>query len=258
MERSGGGDPSATLRLLWRGAAVDTGRPTRGRPPKITLEQIVTAAVTVADRDQLEATTMDKVANELGVGTMSLYTHVPGKAELIDLMVDATWGELALPYGADPRPDGWRAQVELYARQAAALHERHPWLREISTVRPPLGPGLLARQEYLLSALSGTGLDPVQAAAATDAIVTFVDAAAGAQAEHAHAEQLSGQSDPDWWAARQAFWTEIFDVTRYPAIARAWADGGLSRNAAEASALAFDLGLRSLLDGIEVRVTSGS
>ncbi|KRV51226.1 TetR family transcriptional regulator [Wenjunlia vitaminophila] len=257
MERSGGGDPGATLRLLWRGAAVDTDRPTRGRPPKITLKQVITAAITVADRDHLEATTMDKVAHELGVGTMSLYTHVPGKAELIDLMVDATWCELALPHGADPRPDGWRAQVELYARKASALHGRHPWLREISTVRPPLGPGLLARQEYLLSALSGAGLDPVQTAAATDAIVIFVDAAAGAQAEHTHAEQFSGQSGPDWWAARRAFWTEIFDVTRYPAIARAWTEGGLSRSAAEASTLAFDLGLRSLLDGIEARATSG-
>lgn len=115
----------------------------------------------------------------------------------------------------------------------------------------------MARQEYLLSALSGTGLDPILTAAATDAIVTFVEAAAGAQAEHAYAEQFSGQSDPDWWAARQAFWTEIFDVTRYPSIAHAWTEGGLSRSAAEASAMAFDLGLRSLLDGIEARVTSG-
>lgn len=255
MERSGGGDPGATLRLLWRGTAE---RRTRGRPPKITLEQIVTAAITVADRDQLEATTMDKVAGELGVGTMTLYTHVPGKAELIDLMVDATWCELTLPYGNASRPDGWRAQVELYARQASALHERHPWLREISTVRPPLGPGLLARQEYLLTALSGTGLDPVQAAAATDAIVTFVDAAASAQAEHAYAERSSGQSEPDWWAARQAFWTEIFDASRYPSIARTWAEGGLSRSAAEASAMAFDLGLRCLLDGIDQRRVSTS
>ncbi|MFI6393669.1 TetR/AcrR family transcriptional regulator [Nonomuraea sp. NPDC050540] len=257
MERSGGGDPGATLRLLWRGAAPGGDRPARGRPPKITLGQIVTAAIAVADRDQLEATTMDKVAGELGAGTMSLYTHVPGKAELIDLMVDATWCELALPYGTDPRPEGWRAQVELYAHRASALHGRHPWLREISTVRPPLGPGLLARQEYLLSALSGTGLDAVQRTAATDAIVTFVDAAAGAQAEHAYAEQVSGLSDPDWWAARQAFWTEIFDAGRYPSIARAWTEGGLSRSAAEASAMAFDLGLSSLLDGIEARVTSG-
>lgn len=255
MERSGGGDPRETLRLLWRGTAVNTGRPARGRPPKITVDQIVAAATTVADREHLEAMTMDKVAGELGVGTMSLYTHVPGKAELVDLMVDAAWCELDLPAG--PRPDGWRAQVELYARRALALHERHPWLREITTIRPPLGPGLMTRDEYLLSALSSSGLVAAQATAAVDAIVTFVEAASGAQAEHAHTEQLSGQSDTDWWAARQSFWSDIFDSGRYPAITRAWEEGGLSRSAAEASANAFDLGLRALLDGVETLVNAG-
>jgi AcrR family transcriptional regulator len=256
VERSGDGDPLKTLRLLWRtGDTSDTAK--RGRRPKITVDQIIDAAVTVAGQDGLEAMTMDKVARQLGVGTMSLYTHIPGKAELIDLMVDSAWRELELPHGEQPRPDGWRAQVELYAHRTTAVHQRHPWLREISTVRPPLGPGLLARQEYLLSVLSGTGLPAADAAAAVDAIVTFVDAAAGAEAEHAHTEQVSGQSDNDWWQARDMFWQELFDVTRYPWITHAWEEGGLNRSAAEAAANAFELGLRGLLDGIETRVRSG-
>ncbi|WP_242608794.1 TetR/AcrR family transcriptional regulator [Actinomadura formosensis] len=242
MERSGGGDPRETLRLLWRSPQARSGR---GRPPKVSLDKIVAAAMALADRDELDAMTMDRLAGSLGVGTMTLYTHVPGKAELVDLMVDSAWREL------DLTPSGsWRDQIEHYAKQNVALHERHPWLRIVSTVRPPLGPGLLARDNFLLAALSMTGLSAAETSAATDSIVTFVDGAAAALAEHTHAERISGQTGDDWWAARQVFWETIFDPARYPAIEQTWQNGGFNRNAAKAAANAFDLGLRALLDGI--------
>lgn len=247
MERSGGGDHRETLRLLWRQEQARSGR---GRPPKVTLPKIISAAVAVADRDGIEAMTMDRVAAALDVGTMTLYTHVPGKAELVDLMVDAAWRSLDL---SDAGP--WRAQVTRYAHQTVALHARHPWLRTISTVRPPLGPGLFARQNHLLAALSETDLSPSEASAAVDAIVTFVDAAAAVQAD-ARSSAAGGESEDDWWSARQAFWEEIFDPARYPAIARSWADGGLDRTAAQARANAFDLGLRALLDGLTALAVS--
>ncbi|MGW1997499.1 TetR/AcrR family transcriptional regulator [Embleya sp. NPDC001921] len=242
MERSGGGDPRETLRLLWQQEKARSGR---GRPPKVTLSGIIAAAISVADRDGIDAMTMDRVAAVLGVGTMTPYTHVPGKAELIDLMVDAAWQSLDLSDSGS-----WRAQVTHYAHQTVALYVRHPWLRAVSTVRPPLGPGLFARQNHLLAALSRTDLSPPEVSAAVDAIVTFVDAAAAAQAEHVRASAVSGESEDDWWSARQVFWDEVFDPARYPAIARSWADGGFDRNAAQARANAFDFGLRALLDGI--------
>lgn len=242
MERSGGGDPRETLRLLWHQEKARSGR---GRPPKVTLSKIIAAAISVADEDGVDAMTMDKVAAALDVGTMTLYTHVPGKAELIDLMVDAAWQSLDL---ADS--GSWRAQVTHYAYQTVALYTRHPWMRTISTVRPPLGPGLFARQNHLLAALSTTDLSPAEVSAAVDAIVTFVDAAAAAQVEHAQAFAVSGESEDDWWSARQDFWSEIFDPARYPAITRSWADGGFDRTAAQARANAFDIGLRALLDGL--------
>ncbi|NRQ38527.1 TetR/AcrR family transcriptional regulator [Nonomuraea sp. NN258] len=246
MERSGGGDPRETLRLLWRSPQTRSGR---GRPPKVSLDKIVAAALAVADRDGLDAMTMDRLAASLGVGTMTLYTHVPGKAELVDLMVDAAWQELDLT-----RSGSWRDQIEHYARQNVTLHGRHPWLRAVSTVRPPLGPGLLSRSNFLLAALSMTRLPAAEASAASDAIVTFVDGAAATLAQYTQAERISGQSDEDWWAARQVFWETVFDPARYPAIEQAWLNGGFDRSAAEAAAHALDLGLRALLDGIDARV----
>ncbi|MFE1077538.1 TetR/AcrR family transcriptional regulator [Nocardiopsis alba] len=243
MDRSGRGDPRETLNLLWRTPRTRSGR---GRPPKVSFDKIIVAAMALADRDGLDAMTMDRIADSLGVGTMTLYTHVPGKAELTDLMVDHAWREL------DLAPEGpWRERIERYARQNVALHERHPWLRQVSTARPPLGPGLFARNDFLLSALFETGLTAAEISAASDSIITFVDGASATLAEHSHAERISGQSDEDWWDDRRVFWENIFDPARYPAIERTWNDGGFDRSPAEAAAKAFDFGLRSLLDGIE-------
>ncbi|GLZ28284.1 TetR family transcriptional regulator [Lentzea sp. NBRC 105346] len=243
VERSGGGDPARTVELLWRTRPVAG----RGRKPKVTVDQIITAAVAAADADGLGAMSMARVAADLGLGTMSLYTHVPGKAELIDLMVDAVLRERDLR----PADGDWRAQVELYARRTREVYRRHPWLRDVSMVRPPLGPGLLAGEEFLLAALSGIGLEPRQVVAAMGAIMTFVDGAVAAEVDTAQLERATGESTDAWWAARQLFWDEYFDVTRYPAMTSVWERGGFDLSTGEQSENAFEFGLRRLLDGIE-------
>ncbi len=62
---------------------------------------------------------MRRVAKELGVSTMSLYTYVPAKAELVDVMLDAVMGEVVGPDGA---AEGWRERLELVARQNWGLY----------------------------------------------------------------------------------------------------------------------------------------
>src|SRR5919112_1054849 len=84
-EYSGSGDPQRSMELLW-GLQQ---RPKRGPKPRLTVEQIVQAALGVADAEGLAALSMRRVADELGVAPMSLYTYVPSKAELIDVMLDA-------------------------------------------------------------------------------------------------------------------------------------------------------------------------
>lgn len=248
---TGRGDPDSTLRLLWRRTAVGGGKPRQGRKPRVDVDQIIAAAVITADRHGLRAMTMAKVANTLSIGTMSLYTHIPGKDELLDLMIDAVWSELDLPSIDVKNATDWRDQVTLYAERALNLYRRHPWLRDVSTVRPPLGPGLLDRQEYLLGALIGSGFDPHTADAAVTTIITFIDAAAAAEVDRAHAEDASGESEHAWWEGRQAFWEQIYDPARYPTTTRAWRMGALGRSGAEAADRARELGLRWLLDGLE-------
>src|SRR5688572_27806436 len=85
--RTGEGDPARTLALLWRRAE----RGTRGPRPKLSVDAVVDAAIALADEAGLQAVSMRTLAGRLGVSAMTLYTYVPGKAELLDLMLDALW-----------------------------------------------------------------------------------------------------------------------------------------------------------------------
>src|SRR4029077_15957721 len=84
--RTGAGDPARTLQLLWRDpAAVPRHGPRQG----LTVDQVVAAPPARADAEARDAVTMRRVAASLGVVPMTLYTYVPGKAELLDLMLDS-------------------------------------------------------------------------------------------------------------------------------------------------------------------------
>ncbi|AHI00944.1 TetR/AcrR family transcriptional regulator [Kutzneria albida] len=205
------------------------------------------AAIGVADREGLAAMSMARVAEELAVGTMSLYTHVPAKAELIDLMVDAALAER----GLEADSSGWREQVRRYAERTREVYRQHPWLREVSLARPPLGPGHLAGQEFLCAVLAGIGLAPHQVGVALGSIAIFVDGAVRAEVEAQELERTTGQSADSWWARRQSFWDNHFDPTRYPAINQLWLDGGFAASTTEHRLAVFEFGLDRLLDGIE-------
>src|SRR5687768_86463 len=111
VARSGSGDLNRSLELLW-----GTGEPAaRGPKPGLNLPRIVDAAVALADREGLGALSMRRVAAELGVGTMSLYRHVPGKGELLDLMLDKVGGMNEDPSTWDSITD-WRGALEKLAR----------------------------------------------------------------------------------------------------------------------------------------------
>lgn len=72
---------------------------------------------------------------------MSLYRHVPGKGELIDLMMDTVLGEQYVDFTVE---EGWRKQLEAYARNALARRMRHPWMLEVSPARALQGPNWVA------------------------------------------------------------------------------------------------------------------
>ncbi|WP_131743205.1 TetR/AcrR family transcriptional regulator [Actinomadura roseirufa] len=247
-EYSGSGDPRRSLELLWNAQA----RPRRGPKPRLTVDAIVRAAIAVADAEGLEALSMRRVADELGVATMTLYTYVPSKAELIDVMLDRAAGELT---PADAVPGGWRARLEHIARDNWALYHRHPWLLQVAAVRPPMGPNLLAKYEFELRAVEGVGLTDLEMDAVIALVTGFAQSSARVSVNAAEAERRSGISDAEWWAAIAPVLETLSDPAAYPLGSRVGTAAGQEYNAAVAPARAFEFGLQRILDGIEGLLT---
>ncbi|MGH3912086.1 MAG: TetR/AcrR family transcriptional regulator [Pseudonocardiaceae bacterium] len=244
-ERSSAGDPSRTLELLWR----EPGYGASGRGPKQgrTIDEVVAAGIELADTAGIDAVTMRRVAATLDLAPMSLYTYVPGKAELLDLMLDTVYRQMPR---VDRTGEPWRTRVEAVARENRELFDRHPWVAVVSTVRPPLGPGLMAKYEHELRAFEGLGLDDVEMDAALTYLLSFVQAAARAAAEARSAHRDSALSDEQWWAANEPLLARVFDENSYPTAARVGAAAGAVHGAAYHPDHAYEFGLQRVLDGL--------
>jgi AcrR family transcriptional regulator len=247
-EFTGGGDPARSVALLWRDREQ---RPARGRKPTLTVDAIVAAAIEMADEAGLGALSMRALAERLKVGTMSLYTHVPGKAELIDLMLDTVLRETARP---DDLPDGWRARLELVARENLALIHRHPWMLEIVTFRPPMGPGVIAKYDLELRALEGIGLTDVEMDSVLTLVLGYVQSSARQALEATLVEQRTGLTDDEWWSAQAPLLDQVIDPDRFPVATRVGTAATEAYRGLWDPDHTFEFGLQRVLDGIEALV----
>jgi AcrR family transcriptional regulator len=249
--RSGGGDPARTLQLLWRDpAAVPRHGPRQG----LSIDAVVDAATEVADTENLEAVTMRRVAQLLGVAPMTVYTYVPGKAELLDLMLDAAYARMPR---ASTAGQPWRQRLAAVAAENMALFEVHPWAAAVSTIRPPLGPGQMAKYEHELSALDGLGLDDVTVDDCLTYLLSFVQSCARAARDAREMQRDTALDDEQWWAAAGPLLARVFDDSRYPTAARVGAAAGAAHGSTYSPRHAYDFGLRRVLDGLAAVIDRG-
>lgn len=251
-EKIGGrGDPARTLQLLWNQAPA----PRRGPKPKASVAGIVAAAVAIADAEGLDAVSTRRVAEAVGISPMSFYTHVPGKAELFDLMLDAV---------AAPDPDaaaemlaewsgmGWRARLEIVAREVWDFYLRHPWVLDLATHRPVLGPNTLAAWEAALTAVDGVGLDELEMDRVVTTIHSYVYGAVRDAARQKLVDRATGMTDDEWWQAVEPV-LGLIDFSPYPVSSRVGPVTGATYGLHDPEG-AFAFGLERLLDGIGLLV----
>ncbi|MET8690629.1 TetR/AcrR family transcriptional regulator [Streptomyces sp. NPDC004732] len=240
-DRRTGSDITRSLELLWG----EGGRPARGPKPGLTLDRIVTEAVRLADAEGLAAVSMRRLSTELGTGTMSLYRYVPGKGDLVDLMLDRVF---APPEEDEPWTGGWREGVEEHARQTLVLHRRHPWLLHVNQARPVLGPGTVGSLDRTLSRIRTMGLTDPELVGVIVMTEGYVTGVARTQAHEAEAVTKSGLSEEAFWEAQAPTLDRIMTSGRYPTLA------GLSEDAFGWDFDHFEFGLQRLLDGLDVLV----
>ena len=113
------------------------------RPPKrrapLTRERVLQAAVELADRGGIEALSMRKLGQELGVDAMALYRHVRDKDDLLDGLVEVIVGEIERP----PRAATGRPRCASRSMAARRVMLRHPWARRVLEERGTGRPGVL-------------------------------------------------------------------------------------------------------------------
>ena len=244
-EFSSGGDLRRSIALLW--GVPGAGR--RGPKPSRSVEEVVSAAVALADAEGLAALSMRRVAETLGLSPMALYTYVPSKAELVDLMVDRVAVEISEP---DPSLTGWREKVEHLARQRWSMAQHHPWLLQVGVHRPPLGPNILAKIESTLQALDGQGLTEFEMNHFAALILNYVRGSARAALDAREVERQSGMSDEQWWALNAELLEGLMEPSHYPTTTRVGAAYKAVEQAAVDPASDFEFGLQRVLDGIAV------
>ncbi|MBM7517627.1 TetR/AcrR family transcriptional regulator [Nocardioides nitrophenolicus] len=250
---TGGGEPSRTLALLWGDPSAGPRRKGPGR--SVTVEQVVAAALALADEHGLAAVTTRALAERVGISAMSVYTYVPGKPELLDLMVDAVYLAMTRPPW---RSRSWRSRLTRVAEANRDLLRAHPWLTEVAALsRPPLGPGVMAKYEHELAAYDGTGLSEVDTDAALSYLLGFVQAHCRAAHDAARASTDSALSDADWWAANQPILERAFDPAAYPRAVRVGAAAGAAQGSAWDADRAWRFGLARTLDGLAALIDPG-
>jgi AcrR family transcriptional regulator len=143
------------------------------RPSPLTRERIVNEAVNLLDQHGVNGLTMRRLAESMGVTATALYWHVRIKEDVLDLALDHIFGEVPVPA---PTAD-WRSDVRRLTQNWRAVMLRHPWAPSLIG-RPVLGPRVLARTEYLQSALVRGGLADLELAVATRLLANYVIGAA--------------------------------------------------------------------------------
>ncbi|WP_367318822.1 TetR/AcrR family transcriptional regulator [Streptomyces sp. HUAS ZL42] len=149
-----------------------TPRTARDRAPRIPLsrQKVLHAAVVLADETGLEALTMRKLGEAVGVEAMSLYTHVANKEDLLNGMIDVVFGEIDLPSG----DDDWKTAMRQRAISVRRALSRHRWAIGLMESRRSPGPATLRHHDAVLGCLRKAGLSVALTAHAYSALDSYI------------------------------------------------------------------------------------
>lgn len=202
-------------------------------PPRSTsLPAVLDAALRIVDDEGVDALSMRRLADDLGIGAMTLYRYVATKDSLYDELVTLVLGDLASdPVAGAP----WRAQLE---EVLTALHDElraHPGITEIILTRRAPTPAFDRHRETVLAILRGAGFS---VEAAVDALTSLICYALG----FSHVERIRVRVD----RAEEAHRLQSLPGDQFPHLTEAAAvyPGHLSDRA-------FSTGLGAMLDGLE-------
>lgn len=140
------------------------------RRPALSRDRVVREAVALADDEGIDALSMRKLAQALGVEAMSLYHHVANKDDLLDGMVDVVFAEVDLPTAGSP----WRAEIRARCTSLRTVLLRHPWAVGLLNSRRTPGWATLQHHDLVIGCLRSGGFTVRGAAQAFAMIDAYV------------------------------------------------------------------------------------
>ncbi len=126
---------------------------TKKHPISLTKQDVIEAAITLADSGGFEQLSMRKLGSKLGVEAMAFYYHFANKNQLVEAMIDYVHAEIELP----ANKSNWKLAMRKRAKSAFNALSRHPWAASImeSSIAP--GSATLKDSEYMLSCFREAG-----------------------------------------------------------------------------------------------------
>lgn len=215
------------------------------KAPGLSRDRIVTAALELLDAEGLGALSMRSLGKRLDAGATSMYRHVANKDELIELVVDEVYGEVAVPGAEEP----WREGVAAAAGSLRAMALRHPWVAGVlgQVGLAYLGPNLAAVSKRMQALFLAAGLRDLEAQQAMAAVTSYVVGTVTSETAWLALVARSGRTEQELVGDLQASQAHLNET---PA-AREYVDPAAFREDG------FAFGLALILDGLETRLRQG-
>jgi AcrR family transcriptional regulator len=216
-------------------------RPGPTRRTAHTVETIVAAAIEVLDEEGVAGFSMRRVAERLGTGPASLYAHVAGRDELLELVFDELVGQVPLP---ELDPARWREQLREMLRGLRDILASHRDAALAGIGHVPTSPQTLRGAEALVAVMRAGGLSDRVAALGFDQLILYVCACAFESGLYDHSG-MSGEEISRYFEEVHAFYNAL-PPQRFPVLASLAPE--LSGPGREER---FDFGIDVMIAGLE-------
>ncbi|GLX66498.1 TetR/AcrR family transcriptional regulator [Paenibacillus glycanilyticus] len=238
---------------LPKGVALAWGlvkEPQRGPKRELSINQIVAAAVQLADQEGLQAVSMSRVAASLGFTAMSLYRYVQSKDDLLLLMQEQViqLPEDQLEEGAD-----WREGLRQYVRACIAVFVKHPWFADIPVSGVPITPNNLLIVDLALRPMRNLPLNDYEKMSTVLLLSSYARSTGMIQRDMERA--IQGGASPGEFSGLN--YTKALKLLvkkeQYPDLQPLIASGVYTEENPADNPIGndFDFGLERILDGVE-------
>lgn len=239
--------------MLPPGVAISWGlvKPSqRGPKRELSIEQIVQAAIQIADEDGLAGLSMNRLATSLGFTTMSLYRYVPSKDDLLLLMQEAV-SDIELP--PLKSSEAWRDSMREYVWQTVQVLREHAWFADIPISGVPITPNQLRFVDFGLRTMRGLPLNDYEKMSVVLLLSSYARSVGIVIRDMERTIQAGSSSEHFSGRKYSAALKQLVTPERFPDLHAVVMSGVYTEENAEQDSVDndFAFGLERILDGIE-------